>query len=86
MNTWFKCGPDTATDACFNPDALLADMEVDEVIEEAIRLENCLSSLYTEMADRAQTDEVRQLFETLLSSNQKHIRNLVRDAEHLNDL
>lgn len=86
MDTWFKCGPDKADGSCFNPDALLADMDVDEVIQEAIRLENCLSALYSEMADRAQTDEVRELFETLLRSNEKHIRNLVRDAEQLRDL
>lgn len=56
IDTWFKCGADTATAKDFEPSTLTADMDVDTVLREALRLDQCLSDLYQEAIDRAQTE------------------------------
>lgn len=85
INTWYKCGADKATAECFNPSVITSDMDVDTVLREALRLDQCLSDLYQEVIDRAQTDSIREVFTNLLKANQKDMRDLVRDSGHLHD-
>ena len=85
IDTWFKCGADTATAKDFEPSTLTSDMDVDTVLREALRLDQCLSDLYQEAIDRAQTDRIREVFTNLLEANKKDMRNLVRDSGHLHD-
>ena len=85
INTWFKCGADKATATCFKTSTLSADMDVDTVLREALRLDQCLSELYQEVIDRAQTDSIKEVFSNLLESNKKDMHNLVRDTGHLHD-
>jgi rubrerythrin len=84
-DTWFKCGADKATIACFEPSKLTPDMDIDTVLREALRLDQCLSDLYQEVIDRAQTDRIKEIFTGLLAANKKDMRNLVRDTGHLHD-
>jgi rubrerythrin len=83
IDTWFKCGADTAID--LKPSTLTSDMDVDTVLREALRLDQCLSDLYQEAIDRAQTDRIKEVFTNLLEANKKDMRNLVRDSGHLHD-
>ncbi len=85
IDTWFKCGADKATDKSFEPAELSADMDVDTVLREALRLDQCLSDLYQEAIDRAQTDRIKEVFTNLLEANKKDMRDLVRDSGHLYD-
>lgn len=85
VDTWYKCGADTATAKDIDPSKLTADMNVDTVLREALRLNQCLSNLYQEAIDRAQTDRVKEVFSTLLEAHKKDMHNLVRDAGHLQD-
>ena len=85
MDTWFKCGADKANSDCFNPAMLTADMDVDEVLREALRLDQCLADLYQEVIDRSQTDSIREVFTNLLQCNKKDMQNLVRDSGHFHD-
>ncbi len=85
IDTWFKCGADRATDKCIHPSGLTPDMDVDSVLREALRLDQCLSDLYQEVIERAQTDRIREVFTNLLEANKKDMRNLARDFGHLQD-
>jgi rubrerythrin len=85
IDTWFKCGADKAIDECLEPSKLTSDMDVDTVLREALRLDQCLSDLYQEIVDRAQTDSIREVFTNLLKANKKDMRDLVRDSGHLHD-
>ena len=85
IDTWFKCGADTASASDFTPSELTHDMDVDTVLREALRLDQCLSDLYREAMNRAQTARIKEVFTNLLDTNQKEMRNLVRDSEHLHD-
>ena len=60
-------------------------MDVDSVLREALRLDQCLSDLYQEVIERAQTDRIREVFTNLLEANKKDMRNLARDFGHLQD-
>lgn len=85
IDTWFKCGADKANESCFQSPKLTADMDADTVLREALRLDQCLSDLYQEAIDRAQTDRIKEVFTNLLEANKKDMRNLVRDSGHLHD-
>ena len=85
IDTRFKYGIDKETAECFTTPTLSSDMDVDAVMREAMRLDQCISSLYQTAADRAQTDRIRELFTSLLEANKKDMRNLCRDSEHLQD-
>lgn len=85
IDTWLKCGADAATSEAFESARLTSDMDVDTVLREALRLDQCLSDLYQEIIDRAQTDRIKEVFSNLLESNKKEMHDLVRDCGHLHD-
>jgi len=85
IDTWFKYGADKAINEFSEPSKLTSDMDVDAVVREALRLDQCLSDLYQEVIDRAQTNRIREVFTNLLESNKKDMRDLVRDSGHLHD-
>jgi len=85
IDTWFKCGADKTINEFSEPSKLTSDMDVDAVVREALRLDQCLSDLYQEVIDRAQTDRIKEIFTNLLESNKKDMRDLVRDSGHLYD-
>ncbi len=84
-DTWFKCGADKAINEFLDPRTLTSDMDIDSVLREALRLDQCLSELYQEAIDRAQTDRIKEVFKNLLETNKKEMRNLSRDFGHLHD-
>ncbi len=85
-DTWFKCGADKAINEFLAPRTLTSDMDSDAVLREALRLDQCLSDLYQEAIDRAQTPRIKEVFTNLLETNKKDMRNLSRDSGHLHDL
>lgn len=85
INTWFKCGADKATAEYLEPPILTSDMDIDTVLRKALHLDQCLSDLYQEAIDRAQTDRIKEVFTNLLEANRKDMRNLSRDSGHLHD-
>lgn len=88
LNTWFKFPPcqemtdiNQAISLDENP-----DMTVDDVIETALKMDDCLIRLYTEMAARSPATEVREVFENLLKMEKKRELNMVRDTLRFNDI
>ncbi|MDF7801172.1 ferritin family protein [Pontiellaceae bacterium B1224] len=86
IDTWYKCGADKVEELSCNPLKLTSDMDIDTILREALRLDECLSVLYQEAIDRAQTPRIKEVFTNLIESNKKDMRNLVRDCGHLRDL
>jgi rubrerythrin len=85
VDTWYKCGADKAAAECLQASKLTPDMDVDTVLREALRLDQCLSDLYQEAIERAQTNRIKEVFTNLLEANKKDMRNLARDFGHLYD-
>lgn len=85
MDTWVSCATDARIGKALELKTLTPGMQVEEVLREALRLDECLSELYREVIDRAATDRVREVFTRLLETNQKDMHNLARDSGHLHD-
>ena len=86
MDTWFQCGADMMDSNCFTPAPLTPDMDIDTVMREVLRLEECLQKLYTEAINRSDTAQIKEVFTNLLEAKRRDIRNLVQAAQQLQDL
>ena len=85
MDTWVSCAADAPIAKALELKPLTPGMDVDTVLREALRLDECLSEMYREVIDRAATDRIREVFTRLLEANQKDMHNLARDSGHLHD-
>jgi rubrerythrin len=79
LNTWFQYVPDQALLEPINHIDIEPNLSVDEVIELAMRLDNCLIELYKEMIDHsAAISEVKEVFQNLLEMEQQEQHQLAR--------
>lgn len=86
LNTWLQYAPDS------HPEALVAKVrnvdlnDVNSVIVVALAADDYLISLYREVADHADSDEVKELFKNLirLVDNERH--SVSRAAFRLSDI
>jgi hypothetical protein len=86
LDCWFSYTPDTIPKECFESCDLDAGMTIDEVIQRAVRLDECLLLLYQEMASRAPHADVRDVFQTLLELERQEEHELVRNALQLKEM
>jgi hypothetical protein len=86
LNTWFNYTQKEETLALQEDEALRPDMTVEEVVRAALRLDDCLITLYRKMADSAASAEVRAVFKSLLAMEEKEKRQLARNAQLMSDL
>jgi rubrerythrin len=56
------------------------DMSVEGVIRVAMDVDKCLQHFYREVADRAQSGTVREIFENLIDKEESELRQLALDA------
>ena len=90
LDTWFQSAQDT--DALKEVSKNLRTMhidsqsDVDDMMQLGIELSGCLIAVYRDLAERAEPDSVRQVFENLLEMEERAQRQFVRDAQRLNDL
>jgi hypothetical protein len=86
LDTWFQFTCDDETlKMC--PDALLHDdMTVDDVIRAGVALSQCFIDLFREIATTADSEQVRAVFQSLLESEKREQKRLVRNVEMFMDL
>jgi hypothetical protein len=80
LNTWFKNAPSVATGKCFEGVEIKPDMNIEDVIRIALKLDDCLLELYRSMADAAMAKDVKELFDQLLKAEMREERLTVRSA------
>ena len=80
LHTWFKYPPEMPSCKCFECIDLKPDMEVEEIVEAAMKVDRCLINLYTETAQKAATDEVKDFFRRLLDLEKKEETECLRNA------
>lgn len=80
LDTWLSFVPDDAMCECVKELTIPPGASIDEVVRLALRLDQCLVQLYTQMAERAPTREVRELFLALLREEQKERIHMLRNA------
>jgi rubrerythrin len=62
------------------------ELSVDDVIEIAVKLNQCLIDLYKEMIKNSETDLIREVFTNLMEMEKRQELELVRDAQEWKDL
>jgi rubrerythrin len=88
LNTWFQYSPSKEIlTACkeINLEGK-ENLTVDDVIEIAVKLTQCLIDLYKEMAKNSECEDVRAVFNNLMEMERHFELQLVRDAQELKDL
>lgn len=82
LNTWLQYPPPKETlDLCKK--LSIEDNEnltVEQVIELALKLDDCLVNLYRMMIESAETEEIKEVFANLLAMEKQEEINLVRDT------
>ncbi|WP_430933936.1 hypothetical protein [Saccharicrinis sp. 156] len=86
MDTWFKYVPGNISSECLEKMVIKPDMSVDEVVDSALLMNNCLIKLYKGLIEETKIDEVKEVFISLLKRIEKEERDLVRDATRLKDI
>jgi len=88
LNTWFQYPPPKdilKTVVSFTLEGK-ENLTVDEVIDLALRIDDCLIQLYKQMAAESECGDVREVFTNLLEMEKHREMDLVRDALHLKEI
>ena len=80
LDTWFRYSPDQPLCKCFEGVQISPDASVEDVVRMALQFDACLLDNYREMAERAVSVEVRELFQSLLKMEEKEGSALARNA------
>jgi 4-hydroxy-3-methylbut-2-en-1-yl diphosphate synthase IspG/GcpE len=83
---WFKYTHDEDIFSALRQVDTDSDMEFDDVLDLAVELDAKLIELYEEMADRSPSEEVKEIFNCLLSQERREKNVLVRSALGLKDI
>jgi rubrerythrin len=88
LNTWFQYSPpkellDTCREVSIKK---TDDLTVDDVIEIAVKLNQCLIDLYKEMIKNSETNLIREVFTNLMEMEKRQELEVVRDAQEWKDL
>jgi len=70
LDTYFKYGSESSEITAIADFEIKPDMEVDDVVAAAMHFDECLIAFYREMAQRALSKKVREVFENLLEMEQ----------------
>ncbi len=86
LATWFQYAPATTPIEHLQTVQLEPEMSIDDVVEVALRLDECLVDLYREVAEQADSREVTELFCNLLDLEQQEEIAVTRNALSIQDL
>lgn len=86
LNSWYKYVPENMPDNCLKNFVFDPDMNVDDVIVHALRLNNCLTEMYKGLAEEAASEEIKELFQDLMNNITKEEKNLVRNGAMWNEM
>lgn len=86
LNSWFKYIPENIPEDCFKEKVNNPDITLNEIVDYALQLNNCLVEMYKGLMEEADADELKELFHHLWKKIEKEEKNLVRDSELLYDL
>ncbi len=86
LSGWFKYTHDEDIFKALRLVDATADMDFDDVLDLAVELDAKLIELYEEMVDRSPSDEVKEIFSSLLGQETREKNVLVRSALGLKDI
>jgi len=80
LDTWFQYVPEEETLQRFAAVDWTDDMSIDQIIENALRLDQYLLDLFRESANRALGDDIRDVLGSLLTLEEEEMVRLKRSA------
>lgn len=86
LNTWFKYVPSSTILKDCSETQLNPDMSVEEIIDTALRFDDCLVDFYKTMAENSGIEEIEKIFLNLSNMERHEKMNFVRDAQQVNDM
>lgn len=86
MDTWFQYIHENIPSDFFENIKVESNMSVDDVVNSALQLNNCLIELYKGLIEETKVEEIRDLFKSLVKRLEQEERDLVRDASRLNEI
>ena len=86
LETWFKFVPQEARLLKLDDMKLTPDMSVDDIVDVALRMDNCVVELYRELADISVSQQVKDVFTNLLTMEEEQKHKMIRNTLMLNDL
>lgn len=79
LNTWFQYVPDQVLLEPINNVHIEPNLSLDEIVDLAMRLDNCLIELYKEMINHSSAiSEVKEVFQNLLEMEKQEQYHLAR--------
>jgi len=85
-DAWFSHELDGEFIKCIPPAKPVGEMDINEIIDMAIQLDDCIISLYQLIAVQSGLPEVREAFTNLMNSERKEKMRMVRQAMSLDQL
>lgn len=86
MAAWFKYIPEDISAESLKYMVVKPNMSVDDVVNSALLMNNCLVKYYKGLIEETKVEAVRDMFNSLSKRIEKEERDLVRDASRLNDI
>jgi rubrerythrin len=86
LDTYFKYGSKSTEMTAITDFEIKPEMDVDDVVAAAMHFDACLIEFYREMAQRALSEKVREVFENLLVMEQHEQIELSKQALDLGSL
>ena len=80
MDYWYKYTPNNKSCENLENIELRPDMTIDDVISLAMRMDECLVELYRSVAENAESEEVKEIFNSLLEMEKQEKVELLRNA------
>lgn len=85
-NAWFKQELDSGFIKCIPPARPVDELSLDELVDLAIQLDDCIADLYQLIAVNSELPEVRDAFVNLVALERAEKMRMVRQAMRLDDL
>ncbi len=86
LNSWFKYIPENIPNDCFEGKVIDNNLTINDIIDYALKLNNCLMEMYKGLMEEADADEAKELFHNMWKKIEKEEKNMVRDSELLYDM
>jgi len=80
LETWFKYSPQMPDCECFECIDISADMSLEEVVDTALRVDQCLVRFYRDAAEKAVVPEVKDFFQKILDLEKKEESECLRNT------
>ncbi len=86
MDTWVDCRHCNETLVTCQQTLIAPETSVDDVIRAALDVDNCLMRFYREVAEKVDSESVREVFRNLVDMEESELRQLALGALQLADM